>query len=169
MSIKDYEYYYKRMQELYPDVFYKEIIEVEVEVEPEREEEEIYTVQEVCEILGRKKATIYDYIHKGKLKAKRHGGIWLIPQSAINEFQNKPVRRGKGKAVSKELRKMILERDKHQCVCCGNTEDLQIHHKQYRSKGGTDDPDNLVTLCAVCHAKQHEGEPIHRLMVSRMN
>jgi len=34
--------------------------------------------------------------------------------------------------------------------------DLQVHHIQPRSQGGSDDLDNLVTVCGRCHSRLHE-------------
>jgi predicted HNH restriction endonuclease len=36
-------------------------------------------------------------------------------------------------------------------------EGLHPHHVEYRSAGGEDELDNLVTLCAWCHAALHDG------------
>ena len=54
------------------------------------------------------------------------------------------------------LREYILYRDKHQCQNpnCKNKDKqpkLQVHHIVYQSLGGTDSPDNLITLCTKCH------------------
>ena len=56
-------------------------------------------------------------------------------------------------------REHALFRDKYTCQCCGakNTR-LEVHHIVYRSQGGTDDVDNLITLCEDCHRKLHAGE-----------
>lgn len=53
------------------------------------------------------------------------------------------------------IRKQILERDEYNCQCCGeNKKLLEVHHKIPRQKGGTDEPENLVTLCRSCHKTQ---------------
>jgi 5-methylcytosine-specific restriction endonuclease McrA len=39
------------------------------------------------------------------------------------------------------------------CVECGSTRHLQAHHDVGRAEGGPDAPENLVTLCATCHAR----------------
>ena len=53
----------------------------------------------------------------------------------------------------------VMNRDFYTCQICGakNTR-LEVHHIVYRSKGGTDDEDNLITLCESCHKKIHKGE-----------
>lgn len=37
------------------------------------------------------------------------------------------------------------------CYCCGTRLHLTDHHLKPRSEGGTDHPDNIVTVCADCH------------------
>ena len=57
------------------------------------------------------------------------------------------------KADWAELRLKVLERDGHRCIHCGSTEHLHIHHRQSRRKHGTNQMDNLETLCEHCHAQ----------------
>ncbi|WP_406048232.1 HNH endonuclease [Kribbella sp. NBC_00889] len=62
-----------------------------------------------------------------------------------------------------KLRYQILDRDNRQCRSCGATPErdrvpLQIHHKLPVSQGGTNDTENLITLCANCHAGRHAVE-----------
>jgi len=49
----------------------------------------------------------------------------------------------------------VMKRDKFRCCICGRTvEDgvkLEVDHKFPKSKGGTNDPDNLWTLCFDCN------------------
>ena len=46
-------------------------------------------------------------------------------------------------------------RDGGQCRVCGGTYNLHMHHLKYRSKLGKDDANNYLTLCEVCHEKEH--------------
>lgn len=58
------------------------------------------------------------------------------------------------------VREYVLARDKHTCQCChGKSKDkkLETHHIIFKSKGGPDAPDNLVTLCHTCHDGFHNG------------
>ena len=57
--------------------------------------------------------------------------------------------------IPNETRKMVYRRDGFQCAMCSDTRGLQIHHVIHRSLGGSDFPDNLVTLCWKCHAVAH--------------
>jgi len=49
----------------------------------------------------------------------------------------------------------ILKRDRFRCQVpgCNCRRNLHIHHIIWRSKGGTDDPANLIVLCARCHLR----------------
>lgn len=40
------------------------------------------------------------------------------------------------------------------CGCNSNVP-LERHHKIYRSQGGSNDADNLILLCKVCHGAAH--------------
>lgn len=56
-------------------------------------------------------------------------------------------------------REAIIHRDNYTCQCCGKKDTrLEVHHIIFRSQGGTDDENNLITLCKDCHAKVHKGE-----------
>lgn len=56
---------------------------------------------------------------------------------------------------------MVLNRDNYTCQCCkGKHKDskLEIHHIVFRSKGGSDEASNLITLCHTCHKDLHSGK-----------
>jgi 5-methylcytosine-specific restriction endonuclease McrA len=57
----------------------------------------------------------------------------------------------------KELCQQVMNRDGWKCQVCGSRNNLQVHHKQPRSRQGSDRDSNLITLCAGCHEKQHRG------------
>ena len=60
-----------------------------------------------------------------------------------------------GKQIYRRLMKRVLERDGWRCRKCGSLENLQVHHKIHRSQQGNDSLENLITLCAYCHVKEH--------------
>jgi len=56
---------------------------------------------------------------------------------------------------------MVLNRDNYKCQCCkGKHKDskLEVHHIVFRSQGGSDESDNLITLCHTCHKALHDGK-----------
>lgn len=64
-------------------------------------------------------------------------------------------------------RQQAKDRDGNKCAICGRTEYLEVHHIKHKADGGTDDLDNLITLCDCCHIDKHRGESIAHLMVSK--
>ena len=55
-------------------------------------------------------------------------------------------------------REAILHRDNYTCQCCGKKNcRLEVHHIKFKSDGGTDDEENLITLCEDCHKGVHAG------------
>ena len=55
-------------------------------------------------------------------------------------------------------REHALVRDKYTCQCCGKKNcRVEAHHIVFRSKGGSDTLENLVTLCEDCHKAIHLG------------
>ena len=55
----------------------------------------------------------------------------------------------------------VLHRDRWRCQYCGSLENLQVHHKEFRSRSGPDSEDNLITLCADCHRSVHRSQSQH--------
>lgn len=56
-------------------------------------------------------------------------------------------------------RYFVFARDNYTCQCCGKSKNkiLQTHHIIYRSNGGTNRVDNLITVCTDCHtSKNHK-------------
>lgn len=81
-------------------------------------------------------------------------------------FSENPEKFAQYKAAAKDNfmfdgnRKLALERDRHTCQRCGQTNDLHVHHID---GNGVTTPrelrnnalDNLITLCRGCHTKTH--------------
>ena len=57
--------------------------------------------------------------------------------------------------ISDAQRHRIYKRDGYRCTKCGSKYDLCIHHIIEVSKGGSNDDENLTTLCIFCHAEEH--------------
>ena len=55
----------------------------------------------------------------------------------------------------RQLCARVLERDGWRCQSCGSMQQLQVHHQQFRSHGGDDSEENLITLCDGCHKLLH--------------
>ena len=54
----------------------------------------------------------------------------------------------------------VLNRDNYTCGHCKGKKKnskLEVHHITYRINGGSDEEDNLITLCHLCHYDVHHG------------
>jgi predicted restriction endonuclease len=60
-------------------------------------------------------------------------------------------------ALSASIRKAVYQRDNYRCRVCNNSNGLHPHHIKYKSAGGTDTLDNLLTVCFACHRAIHDG------------
>jgi ATP-dependent DNA helicase RecQ len=58
-----------------------------------------------------------------------------------------------------QLREQVLQRDGWRCQSCGARSNLEVHHKDFRSQGGDDSEQNLITLCSSCHSLFHRRGP----------
>ena len=85
----------------------------------------------------------------------------------IHKLQNPSI---KGKQYQKGIKQgyentqaYVLCRDKHTCRLCKAGEKknrsrvLEVHHVIWRNQGGSDLPENLISLCQKCHQKVHKN------------
>jgi hypothetical protein len=69
-----------------------------------------------------------------------------------------------------DTRYYVFTRDNYTCqVCKKKDKILQTHHIIYKSHGGSDRADNLITVCTDCHShKNHqEGEIFYKWMINK--
>lgn len=69
-----------------------------------------------------------------------------------------------------DTRYYVFARDNYTCqVCKKKDKILQTHHIIYKSHGGSDRADNLITVCTDCHShKNHqEGEIFYKWMMEK--
>ncbi|MBO5083129.1 MAG: HNH endonuclease [Lachnospiraceae bacterium] len=57
--------------------------------------------------------------------------------------------------ITKATRRKVELFWNSQCAICGSNDYLEVHHIIPKSENGTDDYDNLILLCACCHAVIH--------------
>ena len=56
------------------------------------------------------------------------------------------------------IKAFILDRDDYSCQHCKTKKGkLHVHHIIFKSNGGTNSPENLITLCEQCHDDLHKG------------
>lgn len=56
-----------------------------------------------------------------------------------------------------DVKYFVFARDNYTCQCCGKSKDkiFHTHHILYKSQGGTDRADNLITVCSDCHTTEN--------------
>ena len=70
----------------------------------------------------------------------------------------------RGERISPLAVAIVYERDEGCCIHCKKKIQygrFSIHHKKYRSRGGSNDPINLCLLCLECHTATHDGKKSH--------
>lgn len=77
-------------------------------------------------------------------------------KSAATKSQSKPKQDGEKRSrhIPAKVRVSVLHRDGYKCVFCGRTArqvELHVDHKVPFSKGGSNHPSNLQTLCIDCN------------------
>lgn len=60
----------------------------------------------------------------------------------------------------KDIKSKLIELRGKQCELCpyDNVNVLQVHHIVEKSKGGTDEENNLLLICPNCHCTIHYGD-----------
>ena len=66
----------------------------------------------------------------------------------------KPPRSSARKSISASRALAVFARNDYRCVNCGSRDDLTVDHIRPVSKGGTNDDDNLQTLCRPCNSRK---------------
>ena len=56
-----------------------------------------------------------------------------------------------------DYRKKCFREKEKQCVECGETENIEVHHID--TNRWNNDIDNLAPLCHDCHSKVHSSDP----------
>ncbi|KKK54708.1 hypothetical protein LCGC14_3081980, partial [marine sediment metagenome] len=95
-------------------------------------------------------------------------GRWVVETANfdIHRITNPKVTgRGYQEGPQKGYRKVkayVLHRDGYKCQHkekgCDHSAVLCVHHTTQRNDGGSDSPDNLITLCRTCHDALHDGK-----------
>jgi 5-methylcytosine-specific restriction endonuclease McrA len=75
----------------------------------------------------------------------------------VNRIRPKDPRLRLAPDLYQQLCQQVVKRDGWRCQSCGTMSNLEVHHKAFRSQAGDDSEENLITLCAGCHASIHKG------------
>jgi 5-methylcytosine-specific restriction endonuclease McrA len=75
----------------------------------------------------------------------------------MNGIRPKAARLQLDPQLYERLRQQVLDRDGWRCQLCGAMSNLEVQHKEFRSHSGSHSEENLITVCAACHAALHHG------------
>jgi superfamily II DNA or RNA helicase len=82
---------------------------------------------------------------QARLLGATDGDIKVLPTGRETPTEREP---------SEEVKAQVKRRDGNQCLACGATKYLQVDHIRSWHRGGSNDIDNLQTLCKVCNSKK---------------
>lgn len=102
-------------------------------------------------------------VTRNALEAIAQSGLLLVEcldsgRYRVSLPKDHPARGGAHRLVGptwQKLRADIFERDGHRCQYCGSSEQLECDHIKPLSKGGNNDPSNLITACRTCNRAKH--------------
>ena len=130
---------------------------------------------DVANYVGVTKDTLSRWERNPKVKIKQTqlnklAEILQVEHIITTTPQKSPEKQIKEKAKTefKKVRRKILSRDKEKCTLCGEKRTLEVHHIISRANGGTNDENNLITLCRLCHIEKHKDEPIAKRMRKKL-
>ena len=127
-----------------------------IEDEIKAEEDTVKKIKRLCRIIARHSppishwgdgncGAIINYLEQALIQA----GLFNAKDETAQ--QEKKILR---EPICGHVRKVVFERDTYRCCVCGDYHNLQIDHIKPVSKGGTNDLDNLQTLCQACNSKK---------------
>jgi hypothetical protein len=104
------------------------------------------------------------------LEAQDYDGMSVQLRYALDDFQAADQRITEFKMIRPKTarlqliplsyespRQQILRCGGWRCQSCRTMSNLEVHHKEFRSHSGADSEENLITLCAPCHAAVHRS------------
>jgi len=102
-----------------------------------------YEIRELS--TGRSKVTLGAF-EGSQLIMKSSGAIdWIALEGLVN-------------GIYRMHSRIAIERHGWRCARCRRSRPLQIHHRRYRSHGGTHRVENLEPVCWDCHRLIHRQE-----------
>jgi hypothetical protein len=105
------------------------------------------------EVAFRLPARVASLLDSALRAAQRAAGRPLTPSEAVEAIAVHFIETWKPLLVDRNtVQKRVLARDRGHCQVPGcSRAAVQVHHVQFRSQGGGDEPENLVGLCAAHH------------------
>lgn len=81
------------------------------------------------------------------------GGV-PCPKSRPKTLDKRAIAATKAKQW-RELTQRVRERDSQTCRICKRAPGAEVHHVEFRSRGGKDEMSNCLLVCRGCHTDLH--------------
>lgn len=100
-------------------------------------------------------------VAKAPLIACDAGGVGAMKSGVRKERKGSSGRslsreqQSKRQALPAAVKHAVDLRDGRKCQSCGSTRWVHYHHLRPLAAGGSDTPENLLTLCSSCHRREH--------------
>ncbi len=88
---------------------------------------------------------------------KKYIGRLIIP-SLLTEIRTEFTIRKNTKRLYPSIKNRVKKRDGYKCVKCSSTYRISVDHILPRIKGGSNEDDNLQSLCHDCHRIKTKNE-----------
>jgi len=113
------------------------------------------STQALADAVGTSSNYISEFKAFDDITVSSSGGVTRHFDDEAHERGDTPVvlqrERRRTNSLPANIRADVLDRDGHECLRCGSTENLEVHHIVPHSQGGEDKVQNLATLCHDCH------------------
>ncbi len=124
---------------------------------------------EPIHVCGIKRAAVLLLKHKAEVVepgiGELHAERTALPRPAIIRLHNyAPVPRRSRRRLT---RRAVFARDEWACQYCGSERDLTVDHVIPRSKGGSNEWENIVTCCGPCNRRKADRLPHQARMFPR--
>lgn len=111
-----------------------------------------HIIARVCYWDGPEDLFLDSLLNSGFLE-ERDGNVYVHEWYGGHHSNPNYVARAAFNVAARTLRDQVLERDEFRCCQCGTTEDLTLDHIHPLSKCGSNELDNLQTLCRSCNSR----------------
>lgn len=115
----------------------------------------------------KKKSIIYKFEEQAEEVRKQNDAFWDSLALPKNPRRKQKHRKGKAPTTQIEAYKQVDERDKGRCQFPGcYSNNINHHHVRFKSQGGKNDVENIITLCLHHHSLGKESP--HQSIAWRM-
>ncbi len=103
--------------------------------------------------------------HPGRFYSGDRPECWKLRKCSRLRYHYRNLEKSR---LSQRERHRYVKYRGTKCALCASSEALQCHHIIPQLKGGADDSENVVTLCAACHRLIEAYRKMERSILSEI-